>query len=624
MLDCMRTTFSLKIRRAVAVCLLCGASAAPTRGQSVETETEKHFNAARVAQNSGLLDEAAQEYQQALKWSPGIAEIYASLGLVYYSQAKFGESAATLSKSEQLKPGLNGVSLWLGVDYIKLGSPDKAIRLLREAVRRAPTDVQAQRWLGTALWNSGQRFPAIDQLSRTTELFPSDIDSYFVLGEAYRKAADDETEAVLASAVGTPLVHQIYGDIYKDQQDWVRASAHYREAIKLDPSVKGAHVGRGEIDLAQNLTSEAVAECKEELAVNPTSVKAKALIAEADLLEGDTTNALAMLEQAIGVSPYETLAAFHFLPLTSLGAAPAYAANQHLQKVRAELQSQEPSAKRSLALAVTDRRLGLPTFAAEVKEYKASVRNTAISGNAFDHAVEASDRGDFKTSELQLRAWLSQHPNDLMARYLSARVLKSLSLETLDRMVTIDPESPRVHQMLGQIYADRQEEDKALAEYRLVEHAQPTLPGIHYEIGHLLWQFGDRSNALDELNRELSLNPFHAEANGEIGSILVVQNQPEKAIPYLETALRIDPSLLLVHQQLGKAYAMEKNYSKAEEELRKAAVNDVDGSAHYQLWVIYRAQGRSEEASKAIAECRKIRTGRLEDNQNDARGTTTP
>jgi tetratricopeptide (TPR) repeat protein len=600
-------------------------SAIPAHGQSAGERLQQHFEAAQKAQQAGDLDGAAREYQAAIKINPEIAELYANLGLVYYAQSKFSDSAAALATAAKLKPGLPGVTLWLGINDIKLGEPKKAVPLLREAVRENPKDLQAERFYGTALWDSGENFPAIDQMTKTCAMFPSDIDSSFALSEMYRKAANHEMEAVLAASNGTLLLHLVYGNIYKEQHAWVRASMHYRQAIKQDPASKGAHLGLGEIDVAQNKLTEAEAELQQERKVDPDSVEAMAWLAEIDLFRDKTQDAIQLLKEAIQRSPYRALAAFQFD--RSAAAAPAATSNPNTAQLRqayAELQSMPESAARSLALAIIDNESALPALQSDLKRYEELLPNIPSAQSGLIEAERNATLGRFQPAAQQLRSWLDLHPNDIQARYLFAKVLKQLSLEASDRVIAIDPESPRVHQLLGQIYADRSEEDKALAEYKLVEQSNPSLPDIHYEIGHLEWQFGDRDNALIEFHKELAIDPYHAEANGEIGSILLVENQPQAAIPYLETALRIDPTLTVAHQQLGKAYVMLKDYKRAEPELEKAATSDLDGSVYYQLWILYRAEGRKEDAARAIEHCQKLRAQNTGEARNLALGTVAP
>jgi tetratricopeptide (TPR) repeat protein len=594
------------------------------QGQSTDERLQQHFEAAQRAQQAGDLDTAANEYQSAIRLNPHIAELYANLGLVYYAQSKFGDSAVALTEAAKLKPELPGVSLWLGINDVKLGEPARAVLLLREAVRQNPKDLQAERFYGTALWNSGETFPAIDQLTKTCAMFPSDTDSFFVLSETYRKAADHEMETVLAASTGRPFLHQVYGDIYREQHAWIRAAAHYREALKQDPAARGAHLGLGEVALAQDKLPEAEAEFHQELTVDPDSVEARARLAEVALLQGKTQASLEMLKLAIQRSPYRALAVFEFNRSLADASASGTADASQLTRAAADLQSSPQSVARRLALAILDAHLAKPALKDDLEAYEASLPKINTAHNPIEQAEADVALGRFHPAYVELRAWLSAHPNDVNMRYLFARVLKQRYLATATHVIDMDPTSPRVHQLLGQIYADRSEDDKALEQYKLAEQANPSLPDIHYQVGHLEWQFGDRDNALADYHKELAINPYHAEADDEIGGILLVLDQPQAAIPYLEAALRIDSTLMIAHQQLGKAYAMLKDYKHAEPELQRASAVDLDGSVYYQLWKVYRAEGKTDEAAQAIARCQALREQNASESQNQARGTVAP
>jgi tetratricopeptide (TPR) repeat protein len=596
------------------ISLVCVLSPSSGAQEELASQVQQHFRAAQQDQQAGLLDDAAHEYQTILRLQPGLAEVYANLGLVYYAQAKFDDSAYALAAADKLKPRLRGVALWLGIDYVKLNRPVQGAALLREAIRADPTDKLAQSWLGTALWNAGQPVAALDQLAKANALFPSDVDIHFVLGEAYRKAADEEVEKVLAATSGQPLLNQVYGDIYKDEKAWSKAEAHYRLALEKDPKWKGSHLGLGEVSLYQYKMDDAQKQLLQELDVDPRSAAAYANLAEVALLKGDTHGAISMLDDALRISPDA--------PSSALGLPSSYTVprlplsedyTDRLRKVHAGLQQIPLSSSRNLALAIVDRWLDLPDFDNDWKSYQASLRDTPQSGSPYSRALVEFDRQQFGEAEASLRLWLESHPKDLNARYLLAQTLRDLSLQVSSELLEMAPTSPRAHQLQAEAYENREEDDKALAEYRIVEQTDPSLSGIHFEIGHLLWKSGDPQHALEELNKELQLDPEHPEANGEIGTILVTQHQPDQAIPYLETALRAKPDLWLIHQQLGKAYLLQKDYPKAEAELKKALPNDLNGTAHYQLGLVYRVEGKEEAAGDEFEAARRIKAERLDE-----------
>ncbi|MFZ0594116.1 MAG: tetratricopeptide repeat protein [Bryobacteraceae bacterium] len=477
--------------------------AAVLSGQDADSEAQKHFLAARQAQSAGDLGTAAREYAAVLRLHPGIAEVYGNLGLVYYLEAKFDESAEAFEKALALKPGLRGSDLFLGIDYVRLYRPQRAIPHLEKAVEQEPMNKEARTWLSSGLWDSGQTAAAIVQLSEAVHDFPGDADFLFLLGEGYRKSANREVEKVLAAVPrGGPFYHQIFGDIDATRGDWDKAIAHYRRAIELDAHWADAHYGLAEVYLQQNKPEDAQAEFRHEQQLDP------------------------------------------------------------------------PDA-------------------------------------SYKRALTDFNRGAFEEAEAALVAQTRDDPKNLKARYLLGRTYQQLSLSVLDRLLKTDPDSFRAHQLQAETYAYREENGKALAEYRIVEQMRPELPGLHFAMGDLLWKSDDNSQALAQLQQELRINPNHAEANAEIGAILVSEHQPNQAIPYLRKALRLKPDLVMVHEQLGKAYFQRQEFAQAVGELNRGLAPDDQGNVHYVLGMVYKKMGRMKEARAAFEQSRRIKTERL-------------
>ena len=103
----------------------------------------------------------------------------------------------------------------------------------------------------------------------------------------------------------------------------------------------------------------------------------------------------------------------------------------------------------------------------------------------------------------------------------------------------------------------------------------------------------------DELLRE---NPSSPELNFIKGDILLSSQETEKAIPYLETAVKLDPKLIAAHHALGRAYMQVGRQAAAIPQLEAALSIDEDGSLRYQLARAYQAAGQAELAKKTLEE----------------------
>ena len=598
-------------------CALSSAAAAQiaiSQGQNQiqdhQEQVQQHFLAAQQAQQQDRLDDAADEYLAVLKLAPELPEAYVNLGLVYYAQSKFGDSARALATAGKLRPGMRGVSLWLGIDEVHLNHPAQAVPLLREAVRQNPQEKQAQSWLGTALWNSGQMDAALLQLRKAAAQYPDDPDLLFSLGEAYGKAARQQSEQLLEDSVGTAVSDRIYASTYAADRDWIKAEGHLHRAIRRDPKSVDAHLDLAEVFLNQAQLPAALEQLDQAMELKPNSATVAAKSGELLILSGQLTEGLSRVEQAINIDQSEALYALGLPVENRISANDASADLVALCNAAVEkLEAMQPSSlPRDVALASLDALSGEDAAAALAYQRLAPPPQiTNPNENAFAQAMDAMHQHRNDAAEAALLRWLALHPDDLSARYELVVVRRQVAMAQIARLLAVAPDSYHVHQLLGQLYVDREEDEKALAEYLAVAAAHPNLPDVHFWLGHLYWKHGDADHAFSELTRQLEIDPGHPEANGELGAVLVAKDRTAEAIPHLELAIRSKPDLWPAYQQLGQAYATQKNYVRAEEILKRDLAHDPDGGAHYQLALVLRAEGKTAEASKLFDQVRTIK-----------------
>lgn len=606
------------------VLALVGISLLPGRAQQADSEVQKHFIAAQQNQQQGLLDAAAHEYQTVLRLQPGLPEAYANLGLVYYAQSKFDESARALAAAGKLRPGMSGISLWLGIDYVRLNRPQQAVALLREAVRLDPADKLAQSWLGTALWNAEKINAALLQLRATDTRFPNDPDLVFALGEAYGKAAIQQTEQLLEESSGTALSDLIYGDIYAGERDWPKAEGHLRRAIERDPRLLQARLDLAAVLLEQAQLPAAQEQIDQALLLTPRSAAALARSGEILILLQQPAEGLVRIAKALEIDRSETLDALGLPVEDRIGGAAASAELLALchEAARTVEADATPSPAKPVALAALYSLTGDAEAALRNYQRIAPARSSQSStANLLAQAMTKLRQHRYDDVEPLLVRWIAAHPEDRTARYQLVLTRRQISVAQIARLLAVAPDSYHVHQLLGQMYVSLtvaneasdglQQDDKAIAEYLAVAAARPDLPGVHFWLGHLYWKHGETDHALAEFTRELELDPGHPEANGELGAVLVAQERAAEAIPHLESAIRSKPDLWPAYTQLGRAYAMQKDYLRAEQMLRRALTHDQDASTHYQLALVLRAQGKTAQAAQVFARVRAIKSEKM-------------
>jgi tetratricopeptide (TPR) repeat protein len=207
--------------------------------------------------------------------------------------------------------------------------------------------------------------------------------------------------------------------------------------------------------------------------------------------------------------------------------------------------------------------------------------------------------GDYESSLNALSGLSDQHSPP--AFYWRARCFEKLATAAYLRLYQADPNSYRVHQLMGDLEAAKGNDAKAMDEYRAAVAMKPSVPNLHYSLGHLLWKNLKTADARAEFEAELAINPRHAGALHDLGNTYLLEHQPQRALEYLNRALAADPGDSDIHRDLGTGYAELRDYEKAEHEFKAAMPGDHDGSVHYKLARVYQARGDKENAAREFA-----------------------
>jgi tetratricopeptide (TPR) repeat protein len=202
-------------------------------------------------------------------------------------------------------------------------------------------------------------------------------------------------------------------------------------------------------------------------------------------------------------------------------------------------------------------------------------------------------------------------PDDPDLLYLSSHVYSDLSTRASQRLLATAPESFQAHQLNAEVLAIQGKLKEAAEEYRKVLSLNPTLAGIHYQLGELLLAGERGPNTLDEARREfgeeLKLHPRNAGAEYELGEMARQARQWDGAIEHFNRALSLDPQFVDALIGLGKSLVSAGRPEEAVAPLERAVkFEPTNANAHYQLSFAYRRLGRGQEAAKELAAYREI------------------
>ena len=613
-----------------AACLGHLAAQGPASNTAVSEAVRAHFSAAQQAQQRSDYAAAEREYRAILADLPNFAEVHMNLGLLYQLQDRTPEAMAEFLRALKLKPTLAGANFFVGVDYCKNGNGTKAIPYLKAASRQEPNRPDIWSWLATAQELSGDIPAEVRTLKHALSLQPRDADMLYLLGHAYEKLGKQEVGRLEKAAPASSWSEQLLAESYSSSTQWSFAVIRFQNALALSPNRPGLHVRLGEVYLHAGRLDQAAEEFEQELRINPNDLRAIVRRGEVKLIQGDTGAALDDWTRALTMdSPrVELVLGIHEARLGEDGIEQLPdSLRQRIQSVAPQIRQRHDAAS-DLAIAflaaqdngsVTDD-AELPHSTRTAPPAQACVEHKVVKAlNAGQYSsvsscllrvLTPSSRRDLRIAIAQALFELGEYNNALNALnglsnqqsppafYWRARCLEQLATQAYLRLYRADPNSYRVHELTGDLEAAKGNDSKAIEEYRTAVAMKPTVPNLHYSLGHLLWKNLKTDEAREQLNAELELSPRHAGALHDLGDTYLLEHQPEKALTYLNRAFEVEPGDPDIHRDLGTAYADLHDNAKAEAEFKAAVAGDQDGSIHYKLARVYQAEGKKESAAR--------------------------
>ena len=224
----------------------------------------------------------------------------------------------------------------------------------------------------------------------------------------------------------------------------------------------------------------------------------------------------------------------------------------------------------------------------------------------------AQNHADAAAGSLDKAAALD--PTNLDILYHRARAHLLISKTTYATMFKIDPDSWRVHEVLGQADAEAFRTEDAIGEFRLALRTAPHEPGLNEELGDACWTAGHLQDADAAYSEEIKIDSANAIALYKLGSLRVTRGDAGGGVPLLEQGLAVDPTITDAHYYLGKGDAALGKDNLAIEHFKLAT--NPQGSEElrimswYQLAMMYRNLHRTQESGEALAIFRKMKTAR--------------
>lgn len=297
--------------------------------------------------NRGRLDEALEELDALSQMHPEPAGVERLRGFIFYQQNKFGDADTALAKALSQDPKDTEAMQLRGVTLFRMGRSAEAIPLLEQAHASIPNaNIDPNYVLGVSYLQVQRYADARHAFAAQYGFAPDSAQAYLLAARIFFRqeflpAAEESANKALQLNPNLPLAHQLMGEIQLARNNTTGAIAEFEKEEQIDPldpalydRLGDAYIRAGQYDKAQHALNRAVL-------LEPNSTGPYILLAKVLLAKQNPMMASMYLERALHMDPNNYIA--HSL------LAQAYRiqgrredANREFQ-ISARLQSENPS-----------------------------------------------------------------------------------------------------------------------------------------------------------------------------------------------------------------------------------------------------------------------------------------
>ncbi len=335
------------------------------------------------------------------------------------------------------------------------------------------------------------------------------------------------------------------------------------------------HIRASQQYLQQQRPDLAIPELQKAVALEPQNVDARGNLGVLLFFRGDYAGAIPELRVAVKLKP--DLWKLQGL----LGLAEEHTGD--LQTARADMENALPH--------LTE------------QKFKAEVGDALVTSY--------TSTGDTEKAAAIVSQLLADQPTNTELLYTSYRLYSDLSDKALLTMALSDPDGARMHEMMGRELARHGDEAQAIVNLREALKINPHLPGAHFELGELLYNSSDeqlQAQAAPELQAALADNPNDEKAHLLMGEAAAKRGDTKSAFSEDSRAVELQPDDADALVELGKVLMTTNQDAKAQEMFERAVKTDPSNTvAHYRLSMLYRRQGKTDEAAQHMADYKKYK-----------------
>jgi tetratricopeptide (TPR) repeat protein len=246
-----------------------------------DTSVERYAEEGESALAAGRYADAEKVFEKLRELEPGMAEVHANLGLIYFQERKFEQAVPTLRQALKLKPTLTKSDNLLAMSLSEIGHYSEAVPGLEKCLHHS-SGSEIKRMCGLELQRAYTGLKkddkAVEVAMQLNRLFPDDPEILYQTGKIYGNFAFLTMEKLAQVAPTSVWKHLAAAEAHESQGSYDQAITEYNEVLKLEPQRPGTHyrIGRSLLGRywqrhsSEDLTA-AEKEFEQELQIDPAN-----------------------------------------------------------------------------------------------------------------------------------------------------------------------------------------------------------------------------------------------------------------------------------------------------------------------------------------------------------------
>lgn len=537
-----------------------------------ESKIKKHLAQGEQFYKEGKYDEAKIEFMNLRQRDPLNATAHARLGEIWLYQGSAIQAAPYLLEAHKLDPDNLETIQYLAETSISLGALRDARSYAEKLLEKAPESEQGHLLLATSAWTSDLRKETMKLLEGDDLADSSGAAVGRGLLLAKKKDFEGASRAIdeaLRLDDENPHAWLMKGKLLQEDKKLVESGAALKKAAEASRPRSAHKVEYVRYLLASKKRDEAREYCRSLVEATPGFLGIWVILAEFALADQNTEKAKEFLENVLQRDPRHMDA--RLLQATvQLVSGDAAKSLENLKEVRTLYQ----------ANAVVEKQIGVAFLANGMVTQARQAFGTALElqpGNVEVRLTKA--KLDIRMGEPQL------------------------VVDSLAKVLSINPNIPTVHSLLAKAYAMLGQIDAAEQLFRKRLETHPDDFQAHVFLAMFLRQKNENSEARKLFEAAALLEEKNLLPTFQLASLDLQEDAPDAALARIEEILQENPDSADTYAMLGKLHMFSKNWDEAERSLLKAVELNENHFAAYELLIAcYVTADKLDSAEKRLAQ----------------------